>query len=845
MSPALRAACIVMVSGTTALAAEGPALRLVPSPRKVAWSDDKPLALPKDGVAIVVGARAAAVEAAAADLLQRRVARRFGVNWPIARESEELSRYAVVILLGQPATSSLVGGLVRDRQIRVEGGGPGQDGYAIEIIPTGMHTSVLVAGANGRGVSYGQDTLFELLRREGDRLVLVQASIRDWASVAWRGRPQTEVSQHLRPGVWDCYIASRLNWIDLRNGIYAFDPDYRFSDRDRDEIARVIAEAHRRDILVYGTVNCGVPAAQYEAALGKFRQFIEWGVDGLWISFDDRGPGGAPEEITFKVLQLGLEHGMSGPRIAITPPKGSYQTVAAPFNRLLARVPGMERALWFWTVLPGEAAAADARAIGLKCRPSWWHNWPRPEGGFSQIRGRTTAADHRPPYMEIPALSVGWHAPAWSDLAPAASCVESVVPWGGQEWPEYYIAPVFGWWAWAPERHDWAAARRRIYDIVFGSAQADAMMRFDDALAGAKALFRYPIRASQWRPNCPPRLARLEDRPAALRLIAQCERTLADIGSNAPRQSLLAPEVVEEKLLAAMEQETRAGKAEAALEFPEYWWDAQQRALLQAIHDGHNGRADECIAAARTRLTGNLERIGRELDLLSLTKDYTAFWTRTARMSAADWRSVLARRQAELPRRVWAYSYFSVVIAPLLANLQDPPTGLGRGAAGRQMRVLATALPEAREQYWGDWIAGLHAEGDRKVAVFAMEPDAAARAGDYAELPVRLPLSGRRDRLGLLLFMNCWTQDKLGLEEVPGRWAGFSAAQVLMGDKLVWQGDIGLSRTGREWEVARLPLLPAEQAELSLRVRVIDRKDSSGMRGIVFVGPLRLIELPE
>jgi len=43
--------------------------------------------------------------------------------------------------------------------------------------------------------------------------------------------------------------------------------------------------------VVYGTVNCGVPAAQQDKVLGTFRELLALGADGLWMSFDDKGPG--------------------------------------------------------------------------------------------------------------------------------------------------------------------------------------------------------------------------------------------------------------------------------------------------------------------------------------------------------------------------------------------------------------------------------------------------------------------------------------------------------------------------------------------------------------------------
>jgi len=814
---------------------------LMPQPKQVDWSTDKPLVLAPDRTALVLGDQAAPADLAAADMLGRYVARRFGATWPVVRESEDLSRYSTLIVLGRPATSKRVDALVRERRIEWPAGPEGTDAYAIEMIPQGAGTTVLVAGSNARGVTYAQDTLFQLLRRQGSELQLVRASIRDVASIAWRGRPMTDVTHYLEPGTWDGLISARMNWIDLRNGTYAFEPDYKFTEQDRRNIAEVIAEAHKRDILVYGAVNCGVAASLYPAVLEMFREFIAFGVDGLWISFDDKGPGDDPEQITKDVLALGAAHGMAGSRIATTPPKGSYQTVTAPFNRKLAQVPGMERALWFWTPLPDERFAAEAREIGMAVNGSWWHNWPRVLGGFTHIRSGNLNVGIRRPYVEVPALEVGWHVPAYDMIADAAQHVLAVVPWSGNSIAKEYVAPAFGWWSWSPERHDWAAARARIFDTVYGPEQVASMMQIEDLLLEAKSHFAFALTPGEWRPNCPARLKNLDARPRVLSLLAQADELAARVAAGFAKGTLLEADRIERTFVEPLQQEIRMGKVCAVMDFPEYWWNDHQRRVLDAVHAGDTVQADNQIASARPRLTQALDQIGRELAPLTLTRNYVAYWTKAAGKSAADWQATLQARQEELQRRIAHYDYYSVVIDKLLPNLSKPPTGWGRGAAARQMRVLSSALPEIREQYWGDWLAGPY----RQVAtVFAMEPSAAARAGDFAELPVRLEVSGDREHLGLLVFMNRWNKELLGNEHVPGRWMGYSAVQILWNDEVVWEADIGLPRGEREWELVTLPPIPAEVSHLDLRLRVIDKRDSQGMRAIVLVSPVYLVERP-
>ena len=120
-----------------------------------------------------------------------------------------------------------------------------------------------------------------------------------------------------------------------------------------------------------------MPKAKQEEVIALFKELIELGTDGLWASFDDKGSGEDPKGMMEKILALGREHQITGDAIAVTPPKGAYQVVDHKFNRDVVSVPGMEQAVWYWTSIPGPEDAAAGEAIGLKVRPSWWHNWPR------------------------------------------------------------------------------------------------------------------------------------------------------------------------------------------------------------------------------------------------------------------------------------------------------------------------------------------------------------------------------------------------------------------------------------------------------------------------------------
>jgi len=827
------------------VAADVQAPPLVPPAKSVQWRSSSPLKLDSDSVAIVVGARATAPERSAADMLRRYVARRFGANWPVLVEDKEKPSQATIILLGQRVTNHWLDRLCEKRGIDLGPNSPGPDGYVIEMFEAQGQTVILAGGSNARAVGYAQDTLFQLLAADEGGLSVRRASIRDWPTVPWRGRPQTQVAHHLKPGIMDCYVSSRVNFVDLRNGTYAFEPDYVLTEEDKDNISKAITSAHERGIMVYGTVNCGVPRSEYDRVLAMFEQFISLGVDGLWVSFDDRGPGEAPEEITRRALELAGRYGMNGVPIAITPPKGSYQTIDVPFNRKIMAVPGMERALWFWTCLPSVEARDEARSIGLTVRPSWWHNWPRPGSGFTHVGNNSLHADGGRSYMELSPMASGWHEPPYELLADAAACVEAVMPWGGNAWHQYYIVPVIGWWGWDPKQHDWQAVRGRIYDLVFGTSQVRDVAAFDDTLIELKTLFTYPCRPAKWKIQTLARLRRLDDRTRANELLDRLERLLSNIERRATAETMLDPERVQSRMLDAMRWEITAGKAAARLAYPEYWWDAQQRRILDAVYDGDMDRADRVTAEVRDRLIAETDEVERTLGFLKPTKTYVSWWRHIAGLDGQSWKALVAERRAELDRRISHYGYYSVLISSLVKEIHNVPYGRGRGGASQQWRVLDTVVPTQREQFSGAWLGGLYQQNGTQAAVFALDPDADAQAGDYSELEVRVPITRARDRLGLVIYMNRWTKDKIGGEHVEGRWEGFGQAQLLWGDRILWQQDVGLPRDRHEWDLVRLPTVPDDVSELPLRLRVIHLKNADGMRPIVFVGPIRLVEMPE
>jgi hypothetical protein len=595
-----------------ALAASAAELTIVPRPKEVTPHEGSPLLLEDGKVAIVLGDKAVQPEEYAAETLRKNVARRFGHRWDIRRETDPLGAYKFLVLLGQRDTSRLV----RERWNADLAADLPADGY---VIDSRLVNVVLVGGANPRGVIYGQDTLFQLISKQGDKLALPQVTIRDRPSIPWRGRPQSRNERHLVPGTMDAYARARLNFIDLRDGPeprrgqYGYPPGWKIN---RAEVSQIVKEAHRRGIFVYATVDCAVPEKDFDAAIRTCEELIALRADGLWISIDDPGAEfrfGTPTKLIERVLELGRKHGIAGREIAIVPGKESYKQILTDVNRRVARVPGMDEALWFFTPVPSAQNLEDARSIGLKTKPCWWHNWPRPAGGFTYgaYGGVSLRKDGRPAYLVLPPLSMGWGEAGYEALAEAAKHMDGIMPWGGGGWGSDYTADVLGWWAWAPELHDWKATRRRVYEAVYGPSQVDAAFKFDDALAAALDFFLRPGRTTREEgiPTWPLRPKNPADRERVKQLLAEMEDALRRMELRSPSESFLDAETLQKFYLEPAHATLEVARVLVDLPFPEYWWPAHEKRVLAAVQSGNLEQAAEWNREAKEQAIGEARRV--------------------------------------------------------------------------------------------------------------------------------------------------------------------------------------------------------------------------------------------
>lgn len=824
----MRAVSMILVgfvATTAVVAAEVPPVDLMPAVSEVQWGQ----VLPVDGGGVILlSEQASPSERAAAELLAKYVERRFGQKWPIQAGQADAGA-GLQVVLGQRKTFAALDRLCSEQKLKV----PEQpDGYALKVWTEGGKITAVVAGTNNRGVIYGQDTLFQLFTKQAGGLAVQAAAIRDWPTIPLRGRPHPHYEYFLKPENFDCMMSSRINFIDLRDGIYAFEPGAKLK---KDEIQRVVKDARERDLRVYAVVNCGVPTEEQEAVIALFKEFLDLGANALWASFDDKGPGGAPKEMCARVVSLGKEHGITGDAIAITPPKGAYQTVKDKFNREIMTVPGMEQAVWYWTSVPCAEDAADGKEIGLQIKPSWWYNWPRlPHPSLHSAGGSYT------PTLD---MADGWNHPNERRLREMGQYVHAIMPWDGWQAQQHYLVPVIGWWSWRPEQYDRKAIRRRAYDMVFGPGQTQTAAAFDDTLNAIQDRFLYWATHTDYAPQCPPRLKSMGDRARVKTELESLQAKLPALREEAESASLLEPATLRKEYLDAMVREVKTGLAATEAPYPEYWWPQHQDAVLRAIYDGDTARADQIIAGVRQRVIEEVSRVEKLMDSPGMTGQYVQWWRNRAGATAADWKTLLEKRQGELAERVAEYSKTVAPIHQMLSNMKDPPIQVGTGVWSRYNHVMATVLPEPEETFWGDWIGGIYEKDDIRVACFALAKHLRVNAGVHSELPVRIPVSGRRDRLALVLYLADINKESFGFGTAKWRWSGSRAIRLLWGEQELWKADLGIPRLLGEWFVIPVPPLPDDLSTLSLRLRVEDYWSAKNNQEIVYVGPIRLLEL--
>jgi len=832
--------------------ADESACAIVPRPKEYFESGRTATLLGPDAAAIVIGTHATEPERYAAEYLQAQIERRFQRRLPVCAEDTAPAAVSQVLLLGQPATHARLMAACRHHGIKLDAESPGHDGYVIDCVEEGSCQVIVIGGSNPRGVIYGQHAFFDLLRREEDRVVFPLVTVRDWPSIAWRGRPHSVLAQHLVPGALDAYLRARINFTDVRDNPDV-EPTIIFPARkasmgfpagralDEPLVRQMICESHRRGLFVYGTVSCGVQRDQVPDVIKTFQELIALGVDGLWISFDDVGAGESAPEVIRRVLELGAQHGMTGRKIAITPPLKEYQTIDMEFNRQAASEWGLADAQWMFTRVPCPGDAAAARQIGIRGLPGWWHNLVEFRGGFLHNGGVACPlrADGRPGYLDIQPLTMGWHYPQYDEIRDAPHNTSCALLWGiVGGWPEEYQVSALGLWAWDPDRHDWQQTRAAIYRLVFGPAMVETATLFDDRLSALKDLFELP--PWQFWPNkgWPCRLKDVANRPRAIALLDELNQLLASVRSTAPHETAIDRTRLEAVYLEPMEATLAWARTMATLEYPEYSLSGFERTMLQLVDAGSLDEATRLLDSSRECVEPQLARISEALAGLKGIDQYVTYWDE--QLGSLDWwKQRAAQRRADMEQRFQklirgdAASFFPYkeqvtddTRAALFAALATPP-------AGEVLAELdAAAWLQEPCRFSGAFCAGLFNWNGQPLVAIAYPRHTPSQVDDAGEVRAALPVPEYTGQLVLDAFVND--------TRVENRYPGHRYMQLWVNDQLLWEDDIAPSRAGSEWISRDVTELARSSKALQLRFRVLDRRPVGDHLSIAFLGPVRL-----
>ncbi|MDO5567285.1 MAG: hypothetical protein Q4G59_11560, partial [Planctomycetia bacterium] len=603
---------------------------------------------------------------------------RFGITFSIIT-SKQAQGKPVQIVLGLPGQNTKLDSLLNVAKLTVNAKSPGFNGYVIMFVKQNASRYIVLAGSDVNGVIFGQESLFDMLKRDKNNqnnIVVDTATIRDWPSIPWRGRPHSVLAHHLRNGELDGYIRARLNYSDVRDdpkvpASLAFDARKASmglppgEPMDTELLSKMISESHRRGIFIYGTVSCSVTMDKFDVLTKTYDELLKLGVDGLWISMDDTGGGDNPVELIRKIVAYCKAHNITGRRIAFTPPPAEYQCIDKPLNREMAKVQGFDDITWFFTRVPCKADLAMAREIGIKSKPAWWYNYVE-TGKYDGKCGflhtsyllTTLRKDGRPGYMDLQPLRWGWGFPEYEKIRDAADNTDQVHMWGlCGGWPTEYALANIGLWAWDPQTFDWEKFRRSVYRYVYGDSLVETMCQFDTKLDELKQY--YQLASSGWRYNPAEQWTRLKDvkdRPEVLRRVRELIAMANKISAEAVKESALDRDRLEYQYLEPMRTSLVFAEKYATFDYLDYDYGTLSQKLDELFFEGKNAEAQQLHAKAIPVIRENLVRFEKTFADLKGVDLYKAKWERIITTTPEQWTQ---QQRAKMEQRWNAFSALS------------------------------------------------------------------------------------------------------------------------------------------------------------------------------------------
>jgi hypothetical protein len=186
----------------------------------------------------------------------------------------------------------------------------------------------------------------------------------------------------------------------------------------------------------------------------------------------------------------------------------------------------------------------------------------------------------------------------------------------------------------------------------------------------------------------------------------------------------------------------------------------------------------------------------------------------------------LARGETLDPAAVAAAALAEVVTPEVQAELSKPP------AEGTPVAVVAPADLAATLRTAGGWVSGAW-PADRPRALVLRYPRATPSPdGQACAVTARFTMPGAA-KVAVQLYLT----DDLRTDE----WTGYRYAQLLHGERVLWEEDLAADRKGRGWTTVDISGVQREGEAVELVLRVVDKRGVHDYSTNVVVGLMRVV----